>query len=192
ILAHGRQVWHLVPGRHKFALGCAAVLMGLTSACNVAFPLLLGRMVDEVKVGTEQDLTAQRMYAVAVLYLGLIAGAYLLREALTKQPYLALAMSGVVPVSLFLTMRQLLSQKGVRLRLIRSREGMDGTVVELLGGMDYVRAANTLEYESKRVQKAAEARRAMENRHHFQMSLFGCAKALNEGFFHILVLGMAI
>ncbi len=39
---------------------------------------------------------------------------------------------------------------------------------------------------------AAEKRRAMEIRHHFQMSLFGCAKALNEGFFHILVLGMAI
>jgi ATP-binding cassette subfamily B protein len=32
----------------------------------------------------------------------------------------------------------------------------------------------------------------MEIRHHFQMSLFGCAKALNEGLFHIIVLAVAI
>ena len=29
-------------------------------------------------------------------------------------------------------------------------------------------------------------------RHHFEMSLFGCGKALNEGFFHLLVLAFAV
>ena len=43
-----------------------------------------------------------------------------------------------------------------------------------------------------RLAKATEKRRAMEVRHHFQMSLFGSAKALNEGLVHILVLGVAI
>jgi ATP-binding cassette subfamily B protein len=75
---------------------------------------------------------------------------------------------------------------------MRSREAMDGTVVELLGGMDYVRAANTHRYEVERVAAAAEKRRRRELRHHFQMSLFGCGKALNEGLFHILVLALAI
>jgi len=55
-----------------------------------------------------------------------------------------------------------------------------------------VRAANTCPQEIKRLARAAEKRRAMEIRHHFQMSLFGCAKALNEGLFHILVLALAI
>jgi hypothetical protein len=31
-------------------------------------------------------------------------------------------------------------------------------------------------------------KRRREIRHHFGMSLFGCAKALNEGFFHVIVL----
>ena len=48
-------------------------------------------------------------------------------------------------------MRQLVSQKGVRLKLVRSREELDGTVVELLGGLDYVRAANTQDLELDRV-----------------------------------------
>src|SRR5581483_4224540 len=83
-------------------------------------------------------------------------------------------------------------QKGVRLRLIRSREDMEGTVVELLYGMDYVRAADTQEQEVAHVARVAEKRRAKELRHHSQMSWFACAKALNEGFFHILVLVLAI
>ena len=40
--------------------------------------------------------------------------------------------------------------------------------------------------------RAAEQMRAQEIRHHFQMSLFGCGKALNEGFFHLLVIAFAL
>jgi ATP-binding cassette subfamily B protein len=122
----------------------------------------------------------------------LLTGLFALVAALTKQPWLALAMMGIIPASVYLTLRQLTSQKGIRLNLIASREEMDGTVVELLGGLDYVRAANTQDYEVRRVAQSAERRRDMENRHHFQMSLFGSGKALNEGFFHILVLALAI
>jgi ATP-binding cassette subfamily B protein len=272
ILAYARKVWHLVPGRRKAELGLAAGLMGVISACNVAFPLLLGGMVDAVKSGSETGQHAGAMLRTASGFLLLIALAYLLREGLqvlrrflvenactriekvmtaqvisrlikidlsyltsekigalqgrisrsvvgfvrflrlgfldffpplltglfaiaavlSKQPLVALAMAGVVPLSLLLTVRQLLSQKGIRLHLIHSREVMDGTVVELLGGIDYIRAADTQEYEVRRVWAAAERTRALEQRHHFRMSLFGCAKALNEGLFHILVLAMAI
>jgi ATP-binding cassette subfamily B protein len=44
----------------------------------------------------------------------------------------------------------------------------------------------------KRLEVDFEKRRAREIRHHFQMSLYGCAKTLNEGFFHVLVLGTSI
>src|SRR5262249_20343491 len=57
---------------------------------------------------------------------------------------------------------------------------------------DYVRAANTHEQEVRRIAKAAERRRATELRHHFEMSLFGSGKALNEGFFHLVVIACAI
>lgn len=272
ILAHARRVWGLVPFRRKLELGAAAVLMAVISACNIAFPLLLGGMVDVVKSGDEANLSRLQLLHSASWFLLLLAAAYLLREAvqvvrrylvensctrleksmttrvvsrltqmdltsltrekvgalqgrisrgvvgfvrfirlgfldffpplltglfaigaaLAKQPLLALVMAGVVPLSLLLTVRQLLSQKGIRIQLIRGREAMDGTVVELLGGIDYVRAADTREYEVQRVSATAERTRDLERRHHFRMSLFGCAKALNEGFFHVLLLAMAI
>ena len=109
-----------------------------------------------------------------------------------KEPWLGLIMAGVIPASVALTVWQLSTQKDVRLKLMRTREEMDGTVVEQLGGLEYVRAANTQQLEVKRVARSAEKRRSREIRHHFEMSLFGCAKALNEGLFHILVLGLAI
>ncbi|MGH7224638.1 MAG: ABC transporter transmembrane domain-containing protein, partial [Gemmataceae bacterium] len=271
ILRRARQVWRLVPMRHKLGLAFAAAIMAAVSLCNTALPLLLGKLVDAVKP-TGGDAEHAAGYLVAVQVLFLIGVAYVLREALnvarrylvensctrihrdmcvrlvnhlmkinlarlskdkvgalhgriyrsvegfvrflrlsfldfapamltgtfaliaalTKQPLLGIIMMGVVPTAVFLTIRQLISQKGVRLRLLRSCEEIDGAIVEQLGGMEYVRAANTYPQEIKRLARAAEKRRAMEIRHQFQMSLFGCAKALNEGLFHILVLAVAI
>jgi ATP-binding cassette subfamily B protein len=267
-----RQSWRLVPRRHKFALGGAALVMVLTSACNTALPVLLGRLIDRVIQGTAQGLGHEALYRIAAWFLAWIGAAFLLREGLNvlrrylventctrinrdmnvklvahlmkanlgtlnqekigalhgrifrsvdglirfvrisfldffpalftgalaltmavyKQPVVGVIMVGVIPVVVFLTVRQLISQKGVRLKLMRATEGIDGAVVEQLGGIEYVRAAHTHQLEVKRMARACEKRRAKEIRHHFQMSLFGCAKALNEGFFHIVVLGTAV
>jgi ATP-binding cassette subfamily B protein len=271
ILGYAGSVWRLIPWRQKLVFGAAAVLMAAVSACNIAFPLLLGKLVDLARPDPTGD-TRNRLLTSTGLLLGAIAILYLLREvvnvlrryliegactrleqlitvkvighlmkadlaayardkigalqgrisrttvgfvrfvrlalldflpplvtglfaviaALTKQPILALVMAGVVPVSLWLTVRQLASQKGVRLQLIHGREQINGAVVELLGGIDYVRAANTEDHELRRISQAARGLRTLEKNHHFKMSLFGCARALNEGLFHILVLGLAV
>ncbi len=122
----------------------------------------------------------------------IFTGVFALVAVVSMQPLLGLVMAGVIPIAVWITVRQLISQKGVRLELMRSCEEIDAAVVEHLGGVEYVRAADTHAQEVLRVARACERRRAKEIRHHFQMSLYGCAKALNEGFFHILVLGLAI
>ncbi len=122
----------------------------------------------------------------------LIGGSFALITAFSKEPRIALAMAGVVPISMGLTCWQLITQNGVRLSLLRIREAMDGTVVEQLAGIDYVRAAHTHPQEVRRVEKAAERRRATEIRHHFAMSLFGSGKAINEGFFYLAVIASAV
>jgi ATP-binding cassette subfamily B protein len=267
-----RQAWRLVPRRHKAGLGAAALVMALTSVCNTAIPVLLGRLVHRIIEGTSHGLDHEALYRIAAWFLAAIGGAYLLRESLNvlrrylventctrinrdmnvklvshllkvdlatlsqekvgalhgrifrsvdgmvrffrisfldflpalitgafalvtavcRQPLIGLIMIGVIPIAVYVTIWQLISQKGVRLKLMRCCEEIDGAVVEQLGGIEYVRAANTQQQEVKRMARACEKRRAKEIRHHFQMSLFGCAKALNEGFFHVLVLGTAL
>lgn len=122
----------------------------------------------------------------------MLTGLFAIVAATTKQPWLGLVMLGVIPISLLLTAWQLVSQKNVRLQLNRSREELDGTIVEQLSGIDYVRVANTHQQEIRRVAKAAEKRRSRDMRHHVAMSFFGMGKALTEGAFHVIVLGLAV
>jgi len=121
-----------------------------------------------------------------------LTGGFALAAAMSKQPLLGAVMTGVIPLSFFLTARQIVSEKGIRLRLMRSVEEIDGTVVEQLSGIEYLRAANTHRQEMQRLADATERRRAMEVRHNVRMALFGSAKAINEGLFHVLVLAAAI
>lgn len=272
ICLRARQVWCMVPPSHKWAFAVAAFLMSVTSISAVAVSVALGKLVDDMSTGVQEQVSREQLLWTAGTLLGTIAALVLLREvfnvlrrylventctrldkllsvkvvshllkaelgsmthekigslngrifrsvegfmrflrvgfldflpviltgltalgvAFFKAPLIGLLMIGVIPVSIALTARQLMSQKDIRLKLIRSREELDGTVVELLGGLDYVRVANTHGQELKRFARAAESRRQTELKHHVAMALFGSGKALTEGFFHLLVLAGAV
>lgn len=121
----------------------------------------------------------------------LLTGTFAFIAAVSKQPTIGFVMLGVIPLAVYLTLRQLHSQKDVRISLMRDCEELDGAVVEQLGGAEYIRVAHTYDQEMLRLFLCADKRRAREGKHHFHMALFGCAKALNEGLFHILVLALA-
>jgi ATP-binding cassette subfamily B protein len=111
---------------------------------------------------------------------------------LAKDWRIGLVMLGVMPVALLLTFWQVSSQQGVRTELLRAKEGLDGTVVEQLGGLEYIRAANTHPLEVSRVTLAADARAKREFGHQFAMARFDWLKALNEAFFYSAVLGFSV
>src|SRR5205823_3523860 len=48
IARRGRQVWRLVPWRHRLALAGALLVMSLASAANTAIALGLGKLIDAV------------------------------------------------------------------------------------------------------------------------------------------------
>jgi len=112
--------------------------------------------------------------------------------AIVQDASLGLLMTGVVPVATVIVAWQILSQKGIRLVLLRSKECVDGTVVEQLNGIEYVRAANTHAQEVCRVEQVGDAVRQREMQHHIAMSLFDAAKAINEGLFFLLVVAASI
>lgn len=112
--------------------------------------------------------------------------------ALYQQPLIGGLLILIVPVGGYIVLRQLASQRGVRLRLIETRETMDGTIVEQLTGMETVRAANTVGRELDRAAVVAEQLRTDEMRHHKAMATFDALKSLNEGFFHVGLLAVAI
>lgn len=71
MLRRGREVWRLVPRRHKWALAGAAAVMACTSACSTALALFLGQLVDGVQRGTLGGQSHETVYHLAAWYLGL-------------------------------------------------------------------------------------------------------------------------
>lgn len=121
-----------------------------------------------------------------------ITALFALGAGLFSEWRVGLVMLGVVPVAVLITVWQVNSQKGIRLELLRSKEALDGTVVEQLGGIEYIRAADTRRIEAARIEAAAESRRAKEIKHHMAMGCFDWMKAINEGLFHVAIIGFAI
>lgn len=112
--------------------------------------------------------------------------------ALSQKPILASVMALVVPTGLFIIVKQVSSQKGIRVALLRGKEKIDGTVVEMLGGIETVRVLNTTSQEVQKVETVAEELRKKEIKHHIFMALFDSGKYLNEGFFYIAVISLSI
>lgn len=112
--------------------------------------------------------------------------------AFYQKPLIATIMILVIPTGLFLISKQISSQKGIRVSLLRGKERVDGKVVEMLGGIETIRTLNTLPTEVGKIEQIAERLRKIEIRHHIYMALFDAAKYLNESFFYILVIVLAI
>ena len=122
----------------------------------------------------------------------ILTALFALGAAVQQEWRVGLVMLCVVPISLLITIWQVSSQKGIRASLLQAKEGLDGTIVEQLGGLEYIRAANTYSAEVARVEEAASSRQQREATHSIAMARFDWMKAVNEGLFHVAIIGYAI
>ncbi|EKE21272.1 MAG: hypothetical protein ACD_7C00299G0003 [uncultured bacterium] len=112
--------------------------------------------------------------------------------AFYQKPLLASFMILIIPSGLFIIIKQVSSQKGIRISLLRGKEKIDGKVVEMMGGLETIRVADTTDFEIKKVEDIAENLRKIEIKHHIYMMFYDAAKYLNEAFFYILVISISI
>ena len=122
----------------------------------------------------------------------LLVAVFALTIVLLKEPALALVMSAVVPLGFIIILRQVTSQKGVRVSLLREHERIDGVVVELFQSIEGVRALGAAGWELQRVEGAAESLRATSIAHHLAMACFDALKLVNEGAFRAAVIAAAV
>jgi ATP-binding cassette, subfamily B, bacterial len=122
----------------------------------------------------------------------ILTAGFALGAGLVADWRVGLVMASVVPLAIVITVIQLRAQRDMRIGLLKSKEGLDGALVELLDGIEYIRVANTHRYESRRIQIAAEQRRARELKHQISLGKYEFLKALNEGLFHVATIATAI
>ncbi len=98
----------------------------------------------------------------------------------------------VIPVGTFLVFCQISTQRGIRVELMETRADMDGTIVELLGGIETIRTLDSAQTEESRILDRSEQLRKKEMRHHKAMAFYDCLKFINEAVFSVLVIGISV
>lgn len=98
----------------------------------------------------------------------------------------------VIPCGTLIVLRQIATQKGIRVELMETRAAMDGTMVELLGGIETIRVLDSARTEAGRIEARSERLRQKEMKHHTAMAFYDCLKFINEAVFHVLVIGLTV
>lgn len=104
---------------------------------------------------------------------------------------LALPMLLVIPVGTAIVLRQISTQRGIRVELLETKSAMDGTVVELLNGIEVIRITDSVGRESGRFDNKSEFLRRKEMKHHLQMAKYDSLKFINEAVFTVLMIGIS-
>ena len=98
----------------------------------------------------------------------------------------------VIPVGTFIVLRQIGTQKGIRVELMDTKADMDGAMVELPGGIEAIRALDSAQTEGARIEARSEQLRKKEMRHRRAMAFYDCLKFVNEAFFSVLAIGLSV
>lgn len=104
---------------------------------------------------------------------------------------LALPMMLVIPIGIFIIFKQISSQKGIRVELLESKSQMDGTIVELINGIEVIRISDSVDFETNRFDNKSELLRKKEMKHHKAMAIYDCLKFVNEAFFTVFIIGIS-
>lgn len=104
---------------------------------------------------------------------------------------LALPMLLVIPIGTAIVLRQISTQRGIRVELLETKSAMDGTIVELLNGIEVIRITDSVGRESERFDGKSEFLRRKEMKHHVQMAKYDSLKFINEAVFTVLMIGIS-
>ncbi len=110
---------------------------------------------------------------------------------LTLPITLAFPMLLVIPLGLIIVLLQISSQKGIRVELLESKSSMDGTIVELINGIEVIRICDSVSFETKRFANKSEFLRQKEMKHHKAMAIYDCLKFINQAFFTVMIIGLS-
>ena len=103
--------------------------------------------------------------------------------------FLSILMLFVIPIGIIIIFRQISTQKGIRVELMEEKSSMDGTMVELINGIEVIRVTDNAETEVDRFTNKSEYLRQKEMKHHKAMAFYDCLKFVNEALFTVLVIG---
>ncbi len=105
--------------------------------------------------------------------------------------FLACLMLLVIPIGVIIVLRQIHTQKGIRVELMEEKSNMDGVMVELINGIEVIRVLDNTNREVERFRETSEYLRKKEMKHHKAMAFYDSLKFINEAIFTVFVIGIS-
>lgn len=96
-----------------------------------------------------------------------------------------------LPISAWMMIRQIKSQKGVRIQLLRKNEDLQSKMIELLGGVETIRATNAEGVQAQKMSGHARQFRDSEFGHHQAKMLYDVVKGMNTSLWYMMVIGLS-
>lgn len=113
-------------------------------------------------------------------------------SALSQNLLIGLTIVLLLPINFFVVSRQLKNQKGIRTGILKLQENIHALSIEMLGGIEEIRAANQESESAAKVNHAASEICKAEYGHHRAMGQFDFTKGTLKWGVHLFILGISI
>lgn len=94
--------------------------------------------------------------------------------------------------TIFISVMQIRSQNGIREKIIRQKNSLDGQICQSIGNLELIRGMNAAPYEKKRLHPMIFQIASTERRHHRYMGAFDCAKQVCKIAFQVVILLVSV
>ncbi len=112
--------------------------------------------------------------------------------AINNSLIVGLILGLIIPIAFSIISHQIKSQKGIRISLNRAIETIQAKLIEVLTGIETIRASGNEKVQSKKLSKFSYDIRSKEFQHHKAMMSYDALKGLNKAFWTIVVLVVSL
>jgi len=91
-------------------------------------------------------------------------------------------------ISLILSLAQIHSQNGIREKIIRLKNSLDGQIGQSIANLELIRSMSAEKFEKDRLRPSIDSISGTEQKHHLYMGAYDCAKQFSKILFHVIIL----
>lgn len=101
---------------------------------------------------------------------------------------MGILMATYLGISLILSLAQIHSQNGIREKIIRLKNSLDGQICQSIANLELIRSMSAEKFEKNRLRPSIDSISGTEQKHHLYMGAYDCAKQFSKILFHVIIL----
>lgn len=165
---------------------------------------MLKMPVKYIQAGQSGEITAQLNQGIAGLsqlikitcndvFATVLTASFTLLQVFLNAPGMVAAIMLIyLAITIFVSLKQIKSQNGIRENIIKQKNSLDGEICQSISIHEMIRSLNAELYEKRRLRPAIMKIKETEQKHQYYMGTFDCIKQVCKISFQIILLVVSI